>query len=168
MAAAASLTMLVASTLFILLGLVVPLSGQSCAWTNPGVFPELLRTLLNAQAETLADICVERPAAAATGFLPSSPAVIAGCCGILAAALNILPFGSCTDGSSIARCAPAGRVRDTFLPLYALVLLILSIFGNESAESDALFPAVLAWAVFAFGDCGRTWWETQCFGRPHH
>lgn len=150
MAVAASATMLLAAIAFILLGLAAPLSNESCAWANPSVFPELLRKLLNAQSETLAAICMERPSRAGSDSLPLSPAVIAGCCGLLTAALNILPFGSYTDGSSIARCAPAGFTRDTVLPCFALVLLSASILGSESTDGN-LFPTVVSWTVIVLG-----------------
>jgi hypothetical protein len=147
MAAMSSTAAILASLSFILLGLVVPLGDESCAWVNPGSFPVVLRTLISAQAETLEAVCREPPPAVNAAFLPASPAVIAGCCGMLTTALNTLPLGSCTDGNAIKRCAPRGQGRDVLLPTLTVILLLLTVVGVESDFIGLL----VSWGLLTFG-----------------
>eukprot|EP00445_Apocalathium_hangoei_P072177 CAMPEP_0204164030 /NCGR_PEP_ID=MMETSP0361-20130328/36907_1 /ASSEMBLY_ACC=CAM_ASM_000343 /TAXON_ID=268821 /ORGANISM="Scrippsiella Hangoei, Strain SHTV-5" /LENGTH=816 /DNA_ID=CAMNT_0051120819 /DNA_START=15 /DNA_END=2465 /DNA_ORIENTATION=+ len=134
---------LLASLILILVGVLTPPEGRECAWVNPGIFPNLLQQLVYSSAESHGAFCPTPPDAAARGAVPVDPALVAGCFGALATALNALPLGR-LDGASIVAAIPWASIRENFLPGTALVIL-----GSATLSSDAdgLFPLVL---VFAF------------------
>lgn len=145
MAAAASATAFVASFVLIVLGLLAPPDGLNCGWINPGVLPYALRQVLRVQAETNWGTCLEPSPGGA--YVAAPPALIAGCFGAFATALNTLPLGR-LDGMSLVAAAPWARARDTVLPWAAFILLSSTMFD---AEADSLFPVVLFFCITTFG-----------------
>lgn len=147
-AAAALMSSMLASSILLGLGLLIPQEASSCTWVNPSTFPFVLRQLVLAQAEARMAVCTEAPSDFGTSLVPTSPAFAAGAFGLLMASLNSLPLGR-LDGTALASAAPWAAVREVVLPYTALLLLGSTIFGGPDA--DSYFPLVLGFGIFTYG-----------------